>query len=198
MIDLTGRRVCPWAGKDEQSLRYHDNEWGIPLHDEGRLFELLLLEGMQAGLSWSVVLAKRPAIRAALAGFDPDRLAAWTDADLQQALASPGIIRNARKIRAAAINARAWQALIRQGSSLDQLLWSAVGHVPVINRWTSPEQVPARTVLSETLSRDLKSRGFSFVGPTICYALMQAAGLVCDHLAWCDCHPDNAPNQQRA
>ncbi|NLO34952.1 MAG: DNA-3-methyladenine glycosylase I [Clostridiaceae bacterium] len=193
MIDLTGRRVCPWASKDEQSLRYHDSEWGIPLHDEGRLFELLLLEGMQAGLSWAVVLAKRPAIRAALAGFDPHRLAVWTETEIQQALGSPGIIRNARKIRAAMTNARAWQTLIRSGSSLDQLLWAAVDRKPVINHWSSPEEVPASTDLSETLSRDLKGRGFSFVGPTICYSLMQAAGLVCDHLAWCDCHPDNAP-----
>ena len=164
---------------------YHDLEWGIPLHDERALFELLTLEGAQAGLSWSTILKRRDGYRAAFANFEVDRVAEFTDADVVRLLGDTGIVRNRQKILATITNARLVRDLRASGGSLDGLVWSFVGGQPLDHRFTSMQQVPATTVESQQLSRDLRKRGFGFVGPTICYALMQSAGLVNDHLLGC-------------
>lgn len=178
---------CPWA-RSELELAYHDGEWGRPLHDERALFALLELEGFQAGLSWKLILERRPALYAAFAGFDPEMLAQWGEEEIAQALAAPGVIKNRAKTRCAVTNARAFLEVQRQWGSFDAYLWSWVDGVPIVNRWESPDQVPAQTALSQALSADLKKRGFRFAGPVIVYSLMQAAGLVNDHLLSCPWH----------
>jgi DNA-3-methyladenine glycosylase I len=176
---------CEWAGADELMTRYHDDEWGVPLHDDRALFELLVLEGCQAGLSWSTILRKREAYRRALDGFEPGKVAGYGPHDVRRLLADAGIVRNRAKIEAAITNARAVLAVQREQASLDRFLWQFVDGRPVQNAWPSPRQVPAETAVSRAMSRALRQRGFRFVGPTICYALMQAAGLVNDHTTDC-------------
>jgi DNA-3-methyladenine glycosylase I len=177
---------CGWgAGPDPLYRAYHDLEWGVPVRDERRLFELLVLEGAQAGLSWSTILHRRDGYRRAFAGFEPERVAAFEDADVARLLSDPGIVRNRAKVSAAIGNARAVLALHEAGASLVAHLWSFVDGRPVANAWTELEDIPAETDISRAMSVDLRARGFRFVGPTICYALMQSAGLVNDHVMAC-------------
>ena len=176
---------CPWAESDPLLARYHDTEWGVPSHDEKHLFELLTLEGAQAGLSWLVVLRKREGYRAAFAGFDPARVARFRPAKIERLLRDPGVVRHRGKLESVVTNARAILALRREGSSLAEELWRHVGGKPIRNRRRGIGDVPAKTTESAAMSRELSARGFRFVGPTICYALMQAAGMVDDHVTGC-------------
>jgi DNA-3-methyladenine glycosylase I len=180
-------RRCQWA-RGEPEIAYHDREWGVPLYADRRLFELLILEGAQAGLSWSTVLRRRSAYRRAFAGFDPKRVARFTPAAIERLLRDPGIIRHRGKIESVVGNARAFLAIQREHGSFAAYLWRSVGGRPIQNRPRAPLDVPAETAVSRELSRDLRRRGFIFAGPTICYALMQAAGLVNDHLISCFRH----------
>ncbi len=183
---------CPWCltgiQPDPVYLRYHDQEWGIPLHDDRALFELLVLEGAQAGLNWLLVLKKRENYRRAMSGLDPALVARYGEADALRLLADPGIVRNRQKINAAVGNARSFLAVQDDFGSFDSYLWRFVDGAPVQNAWTGIKQVPARTALSDALSKDLQARGFKFVGSTIMYAFMQSAGLVNDHLTTCFRH----------
>ena len=176
---------CSWAGDDPAMRRYHDTEWGVPLHDDNKLFEFLILEGAQAGLSWNTVLNKRDAYRRAFHGFDIKRVARMTDAALEKLLDNPGIIRNRLKIYSARNNARAALKVIDEFGSLDAYFWSFADGKPIRNRHTGRGDVPARTELSDTLSKDMKKHGFNFVGSTIIYAHMQATGIVNDHFVGC-------------
>ncbi|HKY79121.1 MAG TPA: DNA-3-methyladenine glycosylase I [Anaerolineales bacterium] len=176
---------CDWAGSDPLYIEYHDTEWGVPLHQDLRLFEMLLLEGAQAGLSWLTVLRKRPAYRQAFDHFDPEKVARYDTAKVAELLANEGIIRNRAKIAAAVGNAGAFLALQAEFGSFDAYVWRFVGGQTLVNKWRTLKQVPAETAESRALSKDLKARGFRFVGPTICYAFMQATGLVQDHLVSC-------------
>jgi DNA-3-methyladenine glycosylase I len=178
---------CDWANGSEALRAYHDQEWGVPLHGDAALFEFLVLEGAQAGLSWRTVLDRRAAYRAAFHGYDIARVAAMTDAELEAALKGSGIIRNRLKVLSVRANARAALGVIAREGSLDAYLWSFVDHRPVVNAWTRASEVPARTALSDAMSRALRKRGFGFVGSTICYAFMQATGMVDDHLTRCVC-----------
>jgi DNA-3-methyladenine glycosylase I len=180
---------CSWP-TSERDIRYHDEEWGAPVHDDRALFELLVLEGAQAGLSWSIILAKREGYRRAFAGFDPARVARFTPSRLARLLEDPGIVRNRAKLRAAVVNARAVLALQDRHGSFDAYVWQLVGGRPRQNAWRSPRQVPAETTESRAMSRALAAEGFAFVGPTICYAFMQAAGMVNDHLVRCFRHAE--------
>jgi DNA-3-methyladenine glycosylase I len=175
---------CAWATGTEMT-RYHDEEWGVPVHDDRRLFEFLILEGAQAGLSWSTILAKRAAYRRAFARFNPRAVARFTAARMRALLRDPGIVRNRLKIAATIANARAVLDVQQEHGSLDAYVWTFVHGRPVQNRWRAPREVPAETETARRLSRDLKARGFGFVGPTICYAFMQATGMVNDHLVDC-------------
>ena len=180
----TARR-CPWCGDDPLYRAYHDHEWGIPLHDDSRLFEILTLEGAQAGLSWLTILRKREGYRRAFAGFDPRKVAAFNDDDVVRLLADPGIVRNRLKIASAITNAGAVLEVQSRFGSLDSYLWSFVDGVPIRNRRETMGEVPSSSPLSDTMSRELKRLGFRFVGTTICYAFMQATGMVNDHLTGC-------------
>lgn len=175
---------CTWPGTPLDRA-YHDAEWGVALRDEVRLFELLTLEGAQAGLSWSTILRKREGYRRAFAGFDPARVAAFDAADVERLLQDEGIVRHRGKIESCIGNARALLALQTSGDSLTALVWRHVNGTPIVNRWTTHTALPAQTPVSAALSRDLQQHGFRFVGPTTCYAFMQAAGLVNDHLVTC-------------
>ena len=179
---------CGWAGPDPLYVAYHDDEWGVPLHDERALFELLILEGAQAGLNWLTILKNRVGYRAAFDNFDAARIATYDDVKIAALLADPGIVRNRLKVQAAITNARACLALRDAGGGLDAYLWDFVDGAPITNRWRSLEEVPASTALSDRVSKDLKSRGFKFVGPTIVYAYLQSAGLVNDHVVDCFRH----------
>ena len=179
------KRRCGWCGDDPLYVAYHDEEWGVPQHDDRRLFEKLVLEGAQAGLSWITVLRKREAYRKAFHGFDPGKVAAMTDAELEAVLLDPGIVRNRLKVFSARKNARAFLAVQREFGSFDAFVWSFVGGAPKVNRPRTLAEVPAVTPEAEALSRALKKRGFTFVGPTIMYAYMQSMGLVDDHVATC-------------
>ncbi|MEX2206533.1 MAG: DNA-3-methyladenine glycosylase I [Myxococcota bacterium] len=181
---------CPWAGKDPLYIPYHDLEWGVPLHDDRRLFEMLILEGAQAGLSWLTILRKREAYRRAYDGFDPARVARYTEKRMAKLLADPGIVRNRLKVAASVRNARAFLEVVAERGSFDKYLWEFVDGKPIVNRFRKIGDVPARTALSDALAKDLAKRGFKFVGSTICYAYMQAIGMVNDHLLSC---PQYAP-----
>jgi DNA-3-methyladenine glycosylase I len=185
VIIAHARRVprCPWA-TIEPAIAYHDEEWGVPAHNERMLFEFLILEGAQAGLSWITILKKRENYRKAFAGFSPEKIARYGTRDVKRLLGDAGIVRNRLKIAATIQNAKALLAL-RQETTFDAYLWSFVGGKPIHNRWRSMGNVPARTAASDAMSRDLLRRGFKFVGSTICYALMQATGMVNDHLVTC-------------
>jgi DNA-3-methyladenine glycosylase I len=186
------RARCGWAIGDPDYLAYHDTEWGVPLHDDRALFELLTLEGAQAGLSWLTILRRRAGYREAFLGFEPATVASLTDADVERLLADPRIIRNRAKVRSAVGNARAVLEIAASAGSFDEWLWSFVDGAPLQNAWRSPSDVPAETDASRSLSRELRQRGFSFVGPTIVYAYMQSAGLVNDHLINCFRHAEVA------
>jgi len=180
---------CGWCGDDPLYVRYHDHEWGVPVHDDRQLFEFLTLEGAQAGLSWITILRKREGYRQAFADFEPARIAQFDEATQQRLRENPAIVRNRAKIAATIGNARAFLAIQAEFGTFDTFLWAFVGGEPVINSPASLAEVPARTELSDKLSRELQRRGFKFVGSTICYAYMQAIGMVNDHLASCFCHP---------
>ena len=181
---------CGWAGTDPLYRAYHDREWGVPLHDDRRLFELLCLEGAQAGLAWITILRKRAGYRRAFDRFDPRKIAAYRPARVRALLADPGIVRNRLKVEGAVRNARAYLALREELGSFDRFLWEFVGDTPRQNAWQTLKDVPPRTTESDALSRALKKRGFTFVGSTICYAFMQAAGLVNDHVVDCFRHAE--------
>jgi DNA-3-methyladenine glycosylase I len=175
---------CPWA-KSDIMIRYHDEEWGVPLHDDRQLFEFLVLEGAQAGLSWETILRKRDNYRVAFDNFDPAVVAKYGQKKIRQLLANAGIVRNRLKITAAVDNAKAFLAVQKEFGSFDKYVWQFVGGVPKVNSFESVKEVPARTPESDAMSKDLKARGFRFVGSTICYAHMQATGMVDDHLLTC-------------
>jgi DNA-3-methyladenine glycosylase I len=178
---------CGWAGTEPIYLDYHDTEWGVPEYDSRTLWEKLILDGFQAGLSWITILKKRDNFRAAFAGFDPDTIAGWGEAEVTRLLADPGIIRHRGKIEATIGNARAWQKIEAQGG-FDRFLWDYFDGTPIQNRWRSQAEVPAFTPLSERISKDLRKQGFRFCGPTIVYAFAQAVGMVNDHLVTCPRH----------
>jgi DNA-3-methyladenine glycosylase I len=182
-------RRCPWA-KGDQYLAYHDAEWGVPVHDDRLLFEFLILEGAQAGLSWETILKKRASYREAFDHFDPAVIARYGKRKQQALLANPGLVRNRLKIESAVRNARAFLTIQEKFGTFDEYVWGFVGGEPRQNYWRSLQDVPARTPESNTLSRDLKKRGFKFVGSTICYAFMQAVGMVNDHLVECFRHAE--------
>jgi DNA-3-methyladenine glycosylase I len=175
---------CAWA-QTPLSIAYHDAEWGVPVHDDRVLFEFITLEGAQAGLSWETILRKRDAYRVAFAGFDPRRVARFTPARCRKLMGNAGIVRNRLKIESTVSNAKAFLAIQREFGTFDKFLWDFVGSEPLVNRWRSSRQLPARTELSDALSKELKRRGFRFVGTTICYAFMQAVGIVNDHATGC-------------
>jgi DNA-3-methyladenine glycosylase I len=181
----TPRRRCAWAGDDPLMVAYHDGEWGVPSHDDRHLFEMLVLEGAQAGLSWSTILRKRAGYREAFDDFDVDRVARYTPARVERMLANPAIVRNRSKIEGAVATARAVRAIRDEFGSLDRYLWSFTGGRPIVNRWRTMKQVPATSAESDTMSKALKARGCKFVGSTICYAFMQATGMVDDHVSGC-------------
>lgn len=178
---------CGWCGTDPLYVDYHDREWGVPERDARALWEKLVLDGFQAGLAWITILRKREAFRAAFAGFDPHIIAGWGEPDIARLLADPGIVRHRGKIEATIGNARAWLR-IAEGEGFDSLLWRHVDGRSVQNRFASLSEVPAQTVLSQRISKDLGKAGFRFVGPTIVYAFMQAVGMVNDHVVTCHCH----------
>ena len=184
-------RRCEWAGPDPIYIDYHDIEWGRPLHDDNKLFEMLILEGMQAGLAWITVLKKREAFRAAFDNFDPQKVALYDDAKVEALMADAGIIRHRGKINAAIGNAKAFLEIQREHGSFDAFIWAYVGDTPIINAPHSMEELPASTPLSDQISKDLKKRGFKFVGSTIVYSFMQAVGMVDDHMVWCPWHTNN-------
>jgi DNA-3-methyladenine glycosylase I len=175
---------CPWP-TDELYCEYHDSEWGVPNHDDRHLFEMLILEGAQAGLSWSTILRKRKSYRAAFHNFNAEKIVRYTEADVNRLLADAGIVRNRLKIAAAIQNAKSFLAVRDEFGSFDRYIWQFVNGTPIQNRWRTMKQVPARTPISDTMSKDLLSRRFKFVGSTICYAYMQAVGMVNDHLTTC-------------
>jgi len=178
------KKRCAWA-TNELSIRYHDEEWGVPVHDDRTLFEFLILEGAQAGLSWNTILNKRDNYRRAFDGFDPKRVACYDQRKVKQLLADAGIVRNKLKIAAAIENAKAFLRVQEEFGSFDRYIWQFVGGKPRVNNWRSLRQVPARTAESDAMSKDLQRRGFKFVGSTICYAFMQAVGMVNDHSVDC-------------
>ena len=181
---------CPWPGDDPLMLAYHDTEWGVPVHDDRKWFEFLVLDAFQAGLSWRTVLYKRAAFAKVFYGFDPRRVAAMPETEMAAAMANPAIIRNRLKIRAAVTNARAFLALQEAHGTFDHFIWGFTDGRVVHNHWKTPEAVPATSALSDTISKTLKKAGFSFVGSTICYSFLQAAGVVNDHLVTCFRHAE--------
>ena len=186
--EIQARERCAWCGADPLYLAYHDHEWGVPLHDDRRLFEMLVLEGAQAGLNWLTILRKREGYRRAFDGFDPERIARYDDRDIARLLADSGIVRNRLKIAAAIRNAQGFLSIQERHGGFGAFLWRYVGSIPKQNGWRSLAEVPARTPEAEAMSRDLKRLGFGFVGPTICYAFMQATGMVNDHTTDCFRH----------
>jgi DNA-3-methyladenine glycosylase I len=177
---------CEWAeGGDELMLAYHDEEWGVPAHDDRHLFEMLTLEGAQAGLSWSTILRKREGYRRLFAGFDPEVVSRFTPADVERLLQDPAIVRNRLKVESTVVNAARVLEVRAELGSFDAYLWRFVDGEPIVGNWRSLSELPAETDLSRALSKDLKTRGFRFVGPTVCYAFMQAVGLVNDHTVDC-------------
>lgn len=188
---------CPWAGTEQIYIDYHDKEWGVPLHDDKKLFEMLILEGMQAGLSWITILKKREDFRAAFDGFDAEKISRYDDKKISELMQNEKIIRNRRKITAAIQNAKAFIEVQREFGSFDAFIREYTDNTPIVNRFKDMSEVPANTPLSDKISRDLKKRGFSFVGTTIIYSFMQAVGIVDDHLISCPCHSDNRGKKDR-
>jgi len=186
------KKRCPWATSDPLYIAYHDTEWGVPVHDDRTLFEGLILGGAQAGLSWSTILKKRDNYRRAFSRFDPRRVARYGPQEISRLLSDPGIVRNRRKIEAAVHNAGLFLEVQKEFGTFDAYMWGFVGGRPKLNRWRRLSQIPVHTPEAGALSKDLKRRGFKFVGPTICYALMQAVGMVNDHLVDCFRHREIA------
>ena len=186
---MTSRRRCAWCLGNPLQTAYHDREWGVPVHHDRKLFEFLVLEGAQAGLSWDTILRKRGNYRRAFAGFDPRKVARFGARERAALMKNPGIVRNRLKIDSTVTNARAFLAVQREFGSFDRYVWRFVGGRPIRNRWRRHEQTPASTAESDAMSKDLKRRGFRFVGSTICYAFMQAVGMVNDHLVGCYRYP---------
>jgi DNA-3-methyladenine glycosylase I len=182
------KQRCEWCGADPLYITYHDEDWGVPVHDDRKLFEMLILEGAQAGLSWLTILKKRQNYRKAFADFDPVKVAQYAEIDLDRLLGDPGIVRNRLKIESAIKNARGVLEIIEEFGSLDSFFWRYVDGTPQQNAWTSVAELPAWTKTSDMMSKDLKRRGFNFVGPTICYAFMQSVGMVNDHTVSCFRH----------
>jgi DNA-3-methyladenine glycosylase I len=176
---------CPWAGNTPIYKDYHDNEWGRPVHDDRKLFEMLVLEGMQAGLAWITVLNKREAFREAFDGFDPNKIALYGDAKIRELMANEKIIRNRLKINATVNNAKIFLELTKKHGSFNKIIWEYVDHTPIVGHWKKIENIPATTPLSDKISKDLKKMGLKFVGSTIIYAFMQAIGMVNDHITGC-------------
>jgi DNA-3-methyladenine glycosylase I len=187
---------CAWAGSDPLYVAYHDEEWGVPAHDDRHLFEMLILEGAQAGLSWITILRKRPAYRKAFAGFDPVKVAKFDARKIASLMRDEGIVRNRLKIEGAVRNARAFLDVRREFGTFDRYIWQFTGGKPIRNRRRAMTEVPATTPESDTMSRDLKKRGFTFVGSTICYAFMQATGMVNDHTVDCFRYKEVQPSSQ--
>jgi DNA-3-methyladenine glycosylase I len=189
----TGKKThrCEWA-KNPLAVEYHDTEWGVPLHDDRKLFEFLVLEGAQAGLSWDTVLKKRARYREVYDGFDPEKVARYSEAKIQKLLADPGIIRNRLKVRSSVANAKAFLEVQEEFGSFDSYIWRFVDGKPIKNKFKSLSELPARTDVSDAMSKDLRKRGFNFVGSTICYAHMQATGMVNDHVVSCFRHREVA------
>jgi DNA-3-methyladenine glycosylase I len=181
---MTDKPRCPWTTAPAM-IAYHDTEWGVPQHDDQVLFEFLILEGAQAGLSWSTILAKREAYRKAFSGFDPVKVARFNAEKIKRLMSDPGIVRNRLKIESAVNNAKATVVAQKEFGSFDRYIWQFVGGAPIKNSWRSMKNVPAETKESQAMSKDLKRRGFNFVGPTVCYAFMQAVGMVNDHVVSC-------------
>lgn len=179
------KKSCEWPADDPLMIEYHDTEWGVPLHDDRKLFEFLILDAFQAGLNWSIILKKRENFRMAFADFDYGKIAKFGKRDINRLLKDTGIIRNRLKIEAAVKNARAYLEVIEQFGSFDKYIWQFVDGRTIVNKWKTLKQIPARSTESDAMSKDLKARGFGFVGSTICYAFMQAAGLVNDHMVHC-------------
>ena len=176
---------CGWAGDDALYVAYHDTEWGVPVHNDDKLFEMIILEGAQAGLSWLTVLKRREAYRKAFDAFDPVKIARWKQGKIESLLLEPGIIRNRLKVEAARTNAEAFLKVIEEFGSFDAFIWSFVNHSTIRNSWKTVKDIPATTPVSDRMSKELKKRGFTFVGSTICYAFMQAVGMVNDHTVDC-------------
>ena len=187
-MDRTTQTRCAWAGSGPLYVRYHDKEWGIPVHNDRKLFEMLVLEGAQAGLSWITILKKRANYRKAFDNFDPVKVSQYNKRKIRELLRNEGIVRNRLKIEAAVQNARAFLAVQREFGSFDAYIWQFIGGTPKQNAWTTLKQLPATTPESDAMSKDLKARGFKFVGSTICYALMQSIGMVNDHITHCFRH----------
>lgn len=183
---------CSWCGSDPLYVAYHDREWGVPMHDEQALFEFLTLEGAQAGLSWFTILKKREGYRRAFDHFDIERIARYSEADVARLMADPGIVRNRLKIESTIANARAALKVREEFGGLDAYFWQFVDGHPIVNAWQDLSQIPASTAVSDAMSKDMKKRGFKFVGSTICYAHMQATGMVNDHLQTCFRHREPA------
>jgi DNA-3-methyladenine glycosylase I len=181
---------CPWPGEDPVYVAYHDDEWGVPERDDRALYEKLVLDGFQAGLSWITILRKRDNFRRAFDGFEPAKIARYTPKRVEKLMGDAGIVRNRMKIEGSIHSARAWLDVMEKGPGFSKLLWDYVDGEPLVNRPRSVQQVPAETELSRRISKDLAARGFKFCGPTIVYAFMQAVGMVNDHLLTCHCHPE--------
>jgi len=184
-MEPISKQRCPWAGTDPLYIRYHDVEWRVPVHDDRKLFEFLILEGAQAGLSWLTILKKRPEYRRAFDNFKPSKVAGYNTEKIKELLSNPGIVRNRLKVNAAVTNARAYLQIQDEFGSFDSFIWKFVDGQPIQNQWSRMKDIPAETEASRDMSRGLKQRGFKFVGPTICYAFMQAVGMVNDHLTTC-------------
>jgi len=181
----TNKTRCTWTANNQFHNEYHDKEWGVPLHDDDKLFEFLLLDAFQAGLSWLTILKKRENFRKAFDNFDAEEIAVYQEAKIQKLLSDEGIIRNKLKVRSSITNAQSFLKIQKEFGSFDKYIWQFVKHKPMINKWRKMEDVPASTKESDAMSKDLKKRGFKFVGTTICYAFMQAAGMVNDHTTDC-------------
>lgn len=182
---------CGWCTSDPVYITYHDSEWGVPVKDDKLLFEMLVLESFQAGLSWITILKKREDFRSAFDGFDYKKIANYTEAKVEELMQNKGIIRHRKKIEATINNAKAFLAIQKSHNSFSHFIWSFVNHEPIVNRYTTLEEVPAQTDISKAMAKSLKYNGFSFMGPITCYAFMQATGLVNDHITDCFKHPDN-------
>lgn len=191
MKDIKESARCAWAGTEQIYIDYHDKEWGVPLHDDQRLFEMLILEGMQAGLSWITILKKREDFRRAFDNFDVKKVSDYGEEKIAELMQNAKIIRNRRKITAAVGNAKAFLEIQKEFGSFDKFIWSYVDNKPIVNHLKELSEMPANTPLSDRISKDLKNRGFNFVGTTIVYSFMQAVGMVDDHLISCPCHTDN-------
>lgn len=195
---MAEKNRCPWSGNIPIYIAYHDNEWGRPAHDDNQLFEMLILEGMQAGLSWITILKKRESFREAFDGFDPNKVALYDEAKFQELMANEKIVRNRLKIRAAINNAKLFLEVQKKYGSFDKMIWEYVDYVPITNHFEKVEDLPASTPLSDKISKDLKKMGFKFVGSTIIYSFMQSVGMVNDHIMSCFAYDEILKEQERA